>query len=262
MKNLKFIPLAIAVLAMTMVACKKEDVQPTNSNGTSQTFKVKMTDSPGDYASLDVEITKVEAYLQNDGWITLNSESQVVSVLDLTNGAETTLASRTGLEAGLYTKLRLTFGSQGQLGLLASGSGAMLMADLNWGSSQQVEIEINEQLSANAGVEVLLDFHVAQSIYQQAQDYFINPTITVIEDASTGIQGEVEGSANAAITLTDGMNTFSTYINAQGQFLIRGMEDGMYQMIIQPAEDNLSPQTVNGVVVVRGAITQVGTIQF
>lgn len=136
------------------------------------------------------------------------------------------------------------------------------MADLNWGSSQQVEIEINEQLSANAGAEVLLDFHVAQSIYQQAQDYFINPTITVIEDASTGVQGEVQGSANAAITLTDGMNTFSTYINAQGQFLIRGVEDGMYQMIIQPAEDNLNPQTVNGVVVVRGAITQVGTIQF
>lgn len=37
-------------------------------------FTVSLTDSPGNYSGLTVEILKVEAYLENRGWVVLNDE--------------------------------------------------------------------------------------------------------------------------------------------------------------------------------------------
>lgn len=266
MKNLKrILPIAILgiTIALTTVACKKESIEPNDSNDqTASSFKVRMTDAPGDFAALDVEITKVEAYLQNEGWVTLNNQSQVVSILDLTNGAETTIAQQSAVSAGLYTRVRLTFGSNNSLSLTDSILGSTINANLILGSSQQVEILIDEQVSAGTNASVLLDFQVAQSIFEQSQEYILDPAVTLIEDESTGVQGQVEGAATAMIILSDGENEFSTFINAQGKFLIRGVEDGVYDLIIEAGNEATESTILSGVVIVQGQITQMGTIEL
>ena len=88
--------------------------------------------------------------------------------------------------------------------------------------------------SADAGAQVLLDFDVAQSIIRGANKYFIKPAIRELKNTQTGVKGEVEGAASAAITLSDGQNTFSTFIDAEGKFMLRGVNAGTYKMIIQP----------------------------
>ena len=267
--RLSLIPLFAAALAMSITACKKEDIQPkpngTMSPSENNTFKVRMTDAPGDYASLDVEILKVEAYLQDSGWITLNNDAQVVSVLDLTNGAETTIAYEGSASAGIYTQLRLTFGNQTNLMLFGSNGSGLLQANLNWASSSQVVIEIDEEVSSTSQADVLLDFQVAESIFEQSQQYIIDPVITEIEDESTGLQGEVQGAANAMIVLTDGQNEFSTFIDAQGNFLLRGVTEGTYDMIVSEMDggDNVQDQIeLSGILITQGEISQTGTIQF
>ena len=266
MINLKrILPTAILgiAIALTSVSCKKDDVEPNDSSDqSSSSFQVRMTDSPGDFAELDVEITKVEAYLQNEGWVTLNNQSQVVSVLDLTNGAETTIAQQSAVSAGIYTRVRLTFGSNNSLSVTDSILGSTINTNLNLGTSQQVEVLIDEQISAGTNASVLLDFQVAQSILEQSQQFILNPTITLIEDETTGIQGEVEGAATAMITLSDGENEYSTFINAQGNFLIRGVEDGIYDLVIEAGNEVSDATTLSNVMVLQGQITQMGTIEL
>lgn len=267
--QLSLIPFFAMALAISITACKKDDIEPNPDGAMTQAssnqFKVRMTDAPGDFAQLNVEILSVEAYLQDSGWVTLNNDAQVVSVLDLTNGAETTIAYESSASAGIYTQLRLTFGNQTSLMLFGSGGTGMLEANLNWGSSTQVVIEIDEEISANSQADVLLDFQVAESIVQQSQQYIINPVITEIEDASTGIHGQVQGAANAMIVLSNGQSEFSTFIDAQGNFLLRGLPAGTYNMIVSEldAGDNSQDQIqLSGIVIAQGQISQAGTIQF
>ncbi len=257
----KYIALGlVAISGIFFQSCKKENNVPSGPAGA---MEVRMTDAPGNFASLDVQITKVEAYLQNSGWVTLNSQTQTVAVLDLTNGAETSIASNSSLSAGMYTKLRLTFGNTNSLQLSGSGGGSSLDLSFGTNTSHQVEIEINEQVNASETTSVLIDFNAAQSIYDLAGSYFINPIIEEIEDESTGVQGTVQGAATASVTLSNGNHSYSTFINAQGQFLIRGAEDGTYQIQVSAiASSNMQSQTgsLSNVVVADGQITQVGNI--
>lgn len=282
MKTLRLIPTTAVIIAVLFAfsSCEKEEMNPDPDGAAAGSFAVKMTDAPGDYDALDVEITTVEAYLEGSGWVSLNNEAQVVSVLDLTNGAETQLAYESEADAGVYSMLRITFGNNNSLSL-DSGTdlgfdlggltgGANATVDLEWASSSshQVVINIDEEVSASAGAEVLLDFHVMESIIQSGQQFIIDPAITLIEDARTGIHGQIEGAASAAILVTDDENTFSSYTDASGQFLVRGMADGVYDVILMPSQEGLGlldqaeDQTIEGVVIAEGRITQMGTIQF
>ena len=189
----------------------------------------------------------------------------MVSVLDLTNGAETTIAYEGSAEAGIYTQLRLTFGNQTNLMLFGSNGSGMLQANLNFGSTNQVVIEIDEEISSTSQADVLLDFQVAESIIEQSQQYILDPVITEIEDESTGLRGEVQGATNAMIVLSDGQNEFSTFINAQGNFLLRGIPQGTYNMIVSEMDggDNVQDQVeLSGILITQGEISQAGTIQF
>jgi osmotically-inducible protein OsmY len=93
--------------------------------------------------------------------------------------------------------------------------------------------------------------------------YFIAPLIQEIEDDSTGVQGSVQGAVTAAVTLSNGSNTYTTYINSEGKFMIRGVEDGTYQIQVNAiASSNMQAQngSMSNVVVTQGQITQVGNI--
>jgi len=115
-------------------------------------------------------------------------------------------------------------------------------------------------------VDVLIDFDVAQSIKEDGENYVIKPAISVIEDRATGVDGKVKGSASAALLLTDGEDTLSAYTNADGEFLLRGMEEGTYKLIVYPiqeeGEEMMEEKVIEGVVVVKGKIKSAGTIRF
>ena len=111
MKKIKIASkLIVALLVIVVSACDKKDAV-TNPAGQSNSFTIKMTDNPADYTALQVDIERVEAYLQGHGWVELSDHPQVVSVLDLTNGNEITIAQQSGISSGLYTALALYIGN-------------------------------------------------------------------------------------------------------------------------------------------------------
>jgi hypothetical protein len=262
----------IAVFALSVTglsSCKKEDAKPGTSMNTASpekgSFKVRLTDSPGNYSGLFVELTRVDAYIQNQGWVNLSSESRVISVLDLTNGAETTLSYNAHAQAGVYTKLKLTFGNENTL-VLNGVAGSSTIA-LNFGSqsSHEVVVDIHEEVNAQSSGEVLLDFNVAQSILAMGTSYLMNPNITEIENESTGISGDVQGSAQASVTLHNGQHSYHTFVSASGEFLIRGVEDGTYQLSIEGMVQGnamLQHHEIDNVTIVEGQIKQMGAIEL
>lgn len=272
----KFALLLASLLILTL-GCEKEDMSP---EGTPEpgTFKAYMTDSPGDYEALSVEILRVDAYLEGHGWVALNTQSRTVNVLTLTNGAQTEISSSTSskVKAGAYSLLRVTFGDNHQLTLNAAATAALGgvinggtsgVFDLHYAGPHEVIIEVDEEVSGKVGAEVLVDFNVAQSIYYDVNRFVLRPVLTTIERKTTGVSGHVEGAATAAVNLSNEDGSFGTAINAQGDFLIRGMKDGVYQLAVtrgRTFEDLQEPEPViiNGVVVADGEITSVGTINF
>lgn len=233
------------------------------------TFTVKMTDSPGDYAALQVEITKIEAYTAQKGWVTLSNQTQAVNVLSLTNGHQVQLAQALQLQAGVYTQLKLVFSEENFIRFNSSASLAGIHlnangeAQLTWTTPHEVVIEINHQVNEQAGANVLLDFNVAQSITIENNQVLFHPVITEIEDVSTGVSGKVDNRAAAAILLTDGVYTYSTYMDAQGNFLLMNVDAGTYDLLVIPAGEPLSAEhRIEGVVVSNGQITQMGNIHL
>lgn len=280
MKNLrKFSVLAFAALFF-MAACKRDDdnsATPSNNPGSepqAQSFDVRMTDAPGDFEALNVTITSVDAYVEGKGWVNLENNAQAVNVLSLRNGKETSIASKSQAETGIYSKLRVTFDQDAKLQLnsnaLVNFGGIILAGNqvqLNWrnNTSNQVEININEEVSANSGAEVLLDFDVASSVQQSTDKFILEPTIRVMQNANTGVKGEVSGTNNAAVMLSDGQKMYSTFIDAQGRFMIRGVESGTYKLTIDAAAKSetdieTEDKVIENVIVANGEMKQMGTV--
>lgn len=281
MNKLKNYGFAASFLVLGLLACKKEE--PVNNPGNNSqteanTFEVRMTDEPGDYEALDVEIVKMEAYLENEGWVTLINEAQTVSVLELKNGAETQLALKSDAKAGTYSRLKLTFGTNNTIAVQAratattgvdsaSASGTITF-NMNYEGPKEYEIEINEEVSAEAGASVLLDFHVAKSVKEEFEEYVLKPVITQIKDSKTGVEGRVSGAAKAMVLLTNGQDSLSTYIDANGEFLLKGMNEGTYDLICMPSADDEwendlpNEERIEGVVVTQGEIYNAGEIRL
>lgn len=246
------------IVATGLSSCEKENVGEGR-------FRVAMTDAPADYAALDVQITGVRVYHDNQGWITLNDQAQTVNVLSLQNGIESEIALSGTVAAGHYSQLMITFGDENSITL--AGAAANATVGMQFSGDHEVVIDIDAEVSAQADASVLVDFDVARSVVEAAGTYFLRPMMHEIRDLSTGIRGEVFGTASAMVLLTNGDDSLSTYTDASGHFLLRGMAPGQYVMQImpraklptQPAPD---PITLQGVIIVKGQIREAGQFQF
>lgn len=259
MKRILGFMLLVVCAGFTIQSCKKD-------NKVSQgQMEVRMTDSPGDFVALNVEITKIEAYLENSGWVTINETTKEINILDLTNGAEVTLVSNTNVQAGTYTKLRLTF--SGENSLTFNGSGGSNTVNLSFSSSQNHQVEVPIHCVVNVGVtsSILLDFNVGLSVKESNGGYVLDPVVTEISDPNTGVQGHISGATQAAISLSNASHSASTYMNTNGYFLIKGVPDGTYLLKIEAkvlGEVVVSQKNIQNVIVSKGEIKSLGSIQI
>lgn len=280
MKTIRIMGIGVLMAGLSLTSCNKDD-KPTGPNDPEpRNFTVRMTDAPGDFYKFDVEIESVQAYnASTNQWVMLSNKSQIVSVLDLRNGKSTVIASENDVDFGNYTKVRLNFGKaydlevnsnatvSGGSGGIGVGVGVSVASTTTWDGPSSVELNISSTVDNENGADILVDFDVAQSIIDNGNDnYSIDPSIRVIGDFNTGVQGEVMTSSNTALTLTDGSKTYTTYADSQGKFLIKGVASGTYTLIISAADDNDSSTSetasVSNVTVVEGEITQMGSINL
>jgi hypothetical protein len=232
-------------------------------------LQVWLTDGPGDYDELNIDIVGVEVHSSlNDngkGWKPLEVDPEVLNVLDLTNGVEK-MIGELELPAGQISQIRLILGDDNTLKI------GEQIYNLGTPSAQQsgLKLQVHETLLEGVTYKIVLDFDVAKSVLQTgAGAYKLKPVIRTITEATSGaIKGmtsPVESTpavyAIVASTVgTEDPDTVATaYTDANGNFLLRGVAPGTYVVTFEP-NDQFKPTIKADVNVTLGSVTDVGTV--
>lgn len=219
-------------------------------------LSVRMTDAPGDYSAVMVDVQAVEV-TGNGSTVLLNANAGIYNLLNFSNGLDTLIASG-DLEAGTVSQIRLILGTNNSVTVNS------VVYPLSTPSAQQsgLKLQVNRTFEPGVSYSILLDFDANQSVVKQGNgDYQLKPVIRTIDAAITGsIKGSITPiGAKATVTATSNGISYSSVTNSTGKFLIGGLPAGTYVVTVTPALP-LLPVTLIGKVVVVGVATDLGII--
>jgi hypothetical protein len=255
MKKVLFF-LLVAVGAVELMSCESETKNAR--------IQVWLTDAPGDYEEVNVEIVGVEIHQaggnQGSGWMPLDTKTGVYNLLELTNGLDT-LIGELELPAGRISQIRLKLGNDNSIKV----AGATFPLSTPSGQQRGLKLNVHQILQEGITYKVLLDFDAARSIVNQGNGgYALKPVIRTITEAQSGaIKGSVEPpAATPAVYAISGTDTVgTTYADESGMFLLRGIPAGTYTVVFLPNE-NYSMTSKQGVGVTTGSVTDLGVVQI
>lgn len=241
-----------------LVSCSSDD----DSSGSRETahIAVRLTDAPGDYKHVLVEVEDVRIKTtaeggEEEGWESLPGvNTGVIDLLSLTGGV-TELLVDTEIEAGYVHQIRLILGDNNSIVTHAAPSATY---DLKTPSAQQsgLKIMVNEELEAGKTYTFILDFDVDKSVVTTgAGDFLLKPVIRMAVEEDTGaIVGNVHPTEDPVlVTAQSGSMYASAYTDANGDFMIHGLPAGTYKVTATPVAGNgFQPFVKNNVTVGPG----------
>jgi hypothetical protein len=256
----------LSILAITLFNCSDNDDTNNSIEGKSQ-ISVKLMDNPGDYDNVFVEVidVKVKVNDANDdesGWISLGAiNTGIYDLLELTGGINVLLVDNFDIPSGTLNQIRLILGDNNSV--VIDG----VTHPLNTPSAQQsgLKIKVNETLAPNIHYTFLLDFDVDQSIVIAGNSGNINlkPVLRASVEANSGALSGIISPADVqtSITVSNGIVSASAYTDANGNFIVVGLPEGIYDVTITP--DPLSmfeTQVIEDVEITIGQTLNLGLI--
>ncbi len=249
MKNMKFILMAIALIAL-MPSCKK--------NRENATYRIHLTDQPGEYNNVYVDIQEIKIHSNNGGWIDVTDFTPgVYDLLEFNNGMDTLLCS-VDLPAGRVTQIRLILGNSNAVVV----NGITHPLSTPSGQSSGLKLNVQHELVAGNSYDIWLDFDAAKSVVANGNGgYLLKPVIRVFTDLTNGkIKGYVTPMFAAPVVYAiQGQDTLASIPNSDGFFMICGLS-GVYDIHIIPATSAYSNVYLNNVQTQFGVITDLGII--
>lgn len=245
-----------SLLFAIVISCDSE-----NSNAR---LEVYLTDAPGDYEKVFVDIRSVAVHGSEEdggsGWKELTVEPGQYDLLELTNGLDTLLGS-IELPPGKISQIRLKLGSENTL--VVGGKTHELKTP--GGMQSGIKVLVNTVLTEGITYKIILDFDVARSVVEKGNGtYALKPVIRAITNPMDGaIAGTIyPPSATPAVYAIAGIDTVgSVYTDDAGRFLIRGLAAGTYTVAASPNEQ-FDSKIFDDVNVSVGLITDLGTISL
>lgn len=231
------------------------------SDDTAKSYPVaiKMTDAPGPYDAVFVDVQGVEITGSGGETVVLNAKKGIYNLLDLSNGVSALIATDT-LETSKVEQIRLILGSNNTVVLDG------INYPLSTPSAEQsgLKLQVHQTLQQGILYEILLDFDANKSIVATGNGtYKLKPVIRTIQTAISGsIKGKISPVGLAVVTAvsaTDATLFYSSNVNINGEFMVMGLPAGNYNVTITPILP-LLPAIKSNVLVSSGLITDVGTI--
>lgn len=243
------------VMLVLLAACESDD----NGKAGSTPISVKITDAPGKYDAVLLNIDKIEV-LTSNGRTTLDiDDNEPFDILEFSMGKDTLLANET-VASGRLQEVRLILEDEGNE-IMVDGQPHPLATPS--GQSSGVKIKVHDDLIPNVAYTLLLDFDVASSIVRQGNGgYSLKPVIRAIPEAVSGVIHGVVLPLDAAPKIYIQMDDerIGAVTNEDGEFYFPGIEDGTYTIIIEPENDIYGNRILEGVVVETGIAKDIGTI--
>ena len=178
MKTRNLFLCAASAASLFFLSCNKNE---TSKSGTAR-LQVALTDEPGNYDEVNIDVQDVRINYSNDtakGWTSLGGvKSGVYDILRLANGRDTILADAQ-INTGKIQQIRLILGPNNNVKL--NGQTYPLQTP----SAQQsgLKIQLNQDVNEGVTYKLLLDFDASRSIVQTGnsnsnnQKYILKPVI-------------------------------------------------------------------------------------
>jgi hypothetical protein len=246
--------LGLIALGLAISTCTKEKmIGPARP---STPYFVRMTDAPGPYTAVIVDIQGIEI-TANGATTSLSTNTGTYNLLNFTNGVDTLIATG-DLNAERVQQIRLILGPNNSV---VSG-GTTYPLEVPSASQSGLKLQVHQTLEAGVAYEVLLDFDANQSIVDEGNGtYKLKPVIRTIETALSGaIKGQITpAGVPAVITATTSSGAYSSAPDASGNYIIKGLPAGTYTLLVFPPAP-YNNATVNGIQVTTGVTTTVAAI--
>jgi len=246
--------MALMAIAITLNSCSSD-----SSNSNSYAYKVRMTDAPGPFSEVNVDIQAVEVKGSNGELVLLNTNAGIYNLLDFTNGADTLIATST-LSDSRVSQIRLILGSNNTVVL----DGVTYPLSTPSAEQSGLKLLVNQTLYADIDNSILLDFDANASIIETGNGTFklkpvLRPVLTAISGNIIGSITPVGSLAMVTVTSTSSLLVYTSNVDAEGNFQVTGLPPGTYTVTITPVLP-LLPVTQTEVVVTVGVNTNVGVV--
>jgi len=252
--------LILSLVSLTVLnSCQKNAA----SNGNAR-LQVYLTDAPGDYEAVYIDVKDVQINVTGDslnGWQSLkNVNAAVYDVLKLVNDDDTLLADA-NIPSGKLHQMRLILGTENYVKI----EGTSQLIKLETPSAQQSGLKLNIQQDVQDGIlyTITLDFDVAKSIVKTGNGkYILKPTIRTILNAAGGsIKGVVmPKDFQSAVYAVQGIDTdASTFTDSDGGYLLRGLAAGTYGVFYKPSDITYKDSLRTNINVLVNTITKIDT---
>lgn len=219
--------LTMVVSGITFYSCNND------STAKNYPYSVRMTDAPGPYEKVNIDLQAVEVTGSNGQLVTLNTTAGIYNLLDFTNGLSTLIAT-SNLSDAQVGQIRLILGPNNTV--VVRG----ITYPLSTPSAEQsgLKLLINQTLQADIQNQILIDFDANASVIQTGNGtYKLKPVLRTLVSA---ISGKINGNITpvgilAAVSATSTDNiTYSSNVNNLGFFQISGLPPGTYSFTITP----------------------------
>jgi hypothetical protein len=165
------------------------------------------------------------------------------------------------IPSGKLHQIRLVLGTNNSIVLKG------VSTQLETPSAEQSGLKLNVQQDVKGGIlyTMLLDFDCARSIVTTGSGkYNLKPVIrTVLNAVGGSIKGAVTpASIRTAVYAINGTDTMTTFTDATGGFLIKGLPAATYTLKYWPSDVMYTSQVKPGITVTTGNVTTVDTVRF
>jgi len=257
--NIRMNTSRIFTLSLFLIAGMIISACSTNDTGMG-TLKVSLTDAPALYDEVNIEITQVlvknsegeepEGDNEEDGWYAIMNDSITVNLLDYQNGAVLDLGE-TELEVGRYNQIRLILGDNNTV--VIDGETYALTTP----SAQQsgYKLNVNADIEEGQTYDLVIDFDASQSIVVTGNGkYNLKPVLRTVDLEN---QGSLSGTvlpleaAPYVYAIMD-QDTMSTQPDEEGNFRIVGLEEGSYNVWIEPTNESYADSLIQNIEIEEG----------
>lgn len=264
MKKYKLV-LMTFLISVGMVGCSEDDV---NKEEGMAHISVELTDAPGEYEEVwveivDVMVKRMETANEEEGWESLPEvRTGTVDLLTLTGG-ETELLADTEIPAGNLNQMRLVLGENNRI--VVDGVSYTLTTP----SAQKsgLKMQVDRELVTDIEYKFILDFDVDKSIVKAGNsgNYNLHPVLRLSAEAESGsISGTVHPNEQRSLVVAeDGETSVSAFTDKDGHFKLNGLPEGTYRITVTPDEESRRTSVVvNNVDVVVGQTTVLEDVLF